>query len=205
MSGVTIYMEGGGQSRDAKSSLRQGMARFLEEIKESVRARRWKWNIVCCGSRNETYAKFMHERQNADDTIVVLLVDAEGPVAVASPGDHLTARDRWDMRDVDDNVVHLMVQAMETWIVADPDTLAAYYGQNFRRNDLPVRPNLEEENRESIARALHRSTQRTQKGAYHKIKHASDLLRLIEPRLVRNRCPKCARMFDILNRIIEGR
>ena len=146
---------------------------------------------------------FMHEQRNAHDTIVVLLVDSEGPVTANSASDHLSTSDCWDMGEVDDDLVHLMIQSMETWLVTDPDTIASYFKQNFRLNDLPVRQNLEEENRELIARALKRSTQHTQKGEYHKIKHASDLLKLINPRLVRDRCPSCARMFDTLNRMIE--
>ena len=205
MSGVTIYMEGGGQSRDAKRTLRQGMARFLEEIKESVRERRWHWNIVCCGSRNEAYESFMHGRQNADDTIIILLVDAEGPVADASPRDHLMARDRWMMRDVEDDVVHLMVQTMETWLVADRCALADYYGQRFRANALPTRQDLEEEGKAEIENALARATRSTQKGQYHKIRHASDLLKMINSQVVRRRCRNCERMFDTLHQMIEER
>jgi hypothetical protein len=68
--------------------------------------------------------------RNNDDAVTMLLVDSEGPLA-GSPCAHLQARDGWDLTDASDGVVHLMVEAMETWIIADPDALAAYYGQRF--------------------------------------------------------------------------
>ena len=57
---------------------------------------------------------------NGDDAFVVVLVDAEKPVDRA-PHLHLQSRDGWDMGFADGNTIHLMVQVMETRIVADPD------------------------------------------------------------------------------------
>ncbi len=203
MSRVAIYMEGGGSGAGTRSVLRQGMDEFLRELKERVREKSWKWTLVCCGPRGEAYRRFMNERKNTGTAIVVLLVDAEGPVTSASPTDHLATSDGWDMEEVDDNAVHLMVQAMETWLVADRDALARYYGQNFRRNALPNRQNLEEENKADIANALEQATRHTQKGKYHKIRHASDLLKSTDPQTVQARCPSCATMFDTLDQMIE--
>ena len=36
-----------------------------------------------------------------------------------------------------------MVQCMEAWFLADKDSLAAYYGNNFKQNALPARPDIE--------------------------------------------------------------
>lgn len=199
-------MEGGGQSRDSKAALRLGMDQFLAEIKEVFRARSRPWKLVCCGPRDSAHRAFRHACAQRDGGVVVLLVDAEGPVTASSPVDHLRARDDWDIEGAYGDMVHLMVQTMEAWIVADSDALSRYYGQNFRRNALPNRQNLEEEGKGDIERALHEATRRTKKGAYHKIRHASDLLARIDPAVVRQRCFHCDRLFDTLIRLagIDG-
>lgn len=193
MSSIAIYMEGGGKRANSKAMLRTGMDAFLAEIKNAYRAKGWHWKLVPCGSRNEAHKGF----QNGDADIVVLLVDSEDPVSLP-PTDHLKARDGWNLNGVNDDYVHLMVQSMEAWIVADPDALAAYYGQGFQKNALPRHQNLEKVNKDDIGDSLDRATQKTQKGKYHKIQHARHLLQCINPTIVRKRCPHCKRLFETL-------
>ena len=202
MSAVEIYMEGGGKGAGTKAALRQGMDAFLRELKDGVRAKSWRWKLVCCGSRNEAFRAFENSHRGRDDAIVVLLVDAESPVN-DSPSTHLTARDGWDLTGMNDNFVHLMVQTMETWIVADPQTLADYYGQGFQANVLPSRPDLEDEDKTTVENALKRATRKTQKGEYHKIRHASELLNRMNSEKVQQRCRHCERLFHSLGRAIE--
>ena len=134
----------------------------------------------------------------------MLLVDAEAAVISDSPRAHLEKRDCWDLRFATDDMVHLMIQAMETWIVADPDALAAYYGQRFLAKALPKAANLESVPQEDIIRALEQATRRTQKGTYHKIRHASQILQRIDPHSVGQRCPACARLFATLGKAIHA-
>ena len=200
---VVIYMEGGGQGRDSKVAIRQGMDTFLTEIKEACRNRSWHWRLVCCGPRNEAYRRFRNELLNNSTGIVVLLVDSETTVNSSGPEKHLAARDGWDFQGIDTDAVHLMVQTMETWIVADPDTLKEYYGRGFRRNALPSHKNLEEVRKERIAEALNRATQETQKGKYDKIRHARHLLQRMDAVAVRQRCLHCKRLFETLLHLIR--
>ena len=95
-----------------------------------------------------------------------------------------------------------MVQTMETWIVADPEALGAYYEQGFQRDALPRHQNLEEVGKDDIAEALDRATQGSEKGKYHKIHHARALLQCIDPARVRRRCPHCDRLFETLLRLV---
>ena len=198
---IAIYMEGGGQSRDSKASLRLGMDTFLAELKNVYRARSRAWKLVCCGPRDSAYRGFRNACAQRDGGAVVLLVDAEGPVTTTTPVDHLRARDGWSLEGVDGEMVHLMVQSMEAWIVADRTQLSRYYGQRFQRNALPRRQNLEQEGKGDVERALYAATRRTQKGAYHKIRHASDLLARIDPAVVRERCSQCDRLFATILRL----
>ena len=179
MSAVTIYAEGGGNS--AATKVRNGMNRFLGRL-NAARARPWRWNLVFCGDRNNAYNKFNTARKNNDPGILVLLVDSEGPVD-ASPRDHLAMEDRWNLRGVENDRIHLMVEVMETWIVADPEALAAYYGRQFRANVLPTRQNLEEICKAQIINALERATERTRKGRYDKVSHAGLLARIDQKKL----------------------
>jgi hypothetical protein len=202
MSSIAIYMEGGGDGKDSKAALRLGMDAFLNPLKDAVRAKEWKWRLVCCGGRNAAFDGFRNAVQNGDDTIVALLVDAEEAVNAPARA-HLQSRDRWDLESSSDNVVHLMVQAMEAWVIADPDALAAYYGQKFRKTALPKARNLETVAKDDVAKALEEATRDTQKGPYHKVRHASDLLKRIDRDKVQKRCPHCARLFDTLLKLIQ--
>lgn len=133
----------------------------------------------------------------------MLLVDSEGPVE-GEPRAHLYARDGWNLNDVDDRSVHLMVQTMEAWIVADVDVLRGYYGQRFNQGALPRTVDLERVSKPTLEHSLQRATERTQKGRYKKIAHASDLLKRIDAEQVKARCRHCGRLFDELGRMIDA-
>jgi hypothetical protein len=221
VSGVAIYVEGGGQSKDQKSALRTGFDQLIREQKEAVRKRGMKWSTVFCGSRNQARAAFLHAlKVKGGSVLCVLLVDSEESLADELPvprtetseervqrlaGDararreHLIRRDGWTFEMSEPEQVHLMVQCMEAWIAADGVALASYYGNNFQANQLPNRRNLEHEPKDSILESLKRATKDTVKKEYGKIKHASALLALIDPRKVRERCPRFATFADWLS------
>ena len=197
MSGVAIYMEGGGKGKESQSALRQGMDGFLRRLKDAARAKKWRWKLVCCGPRGDALRGFQNAVARGDDTVTVLLVDAEGPVT-KPVREHLRDRDKWELGFAEDDAVHLMVQTMETWIVADSAALAGYYGQGFNKKALSDRENLEEEPKANVENKLNRATERSRKGRYHKIEHARHLLERIDAERVQARCPHCRRLFDVL-------
>ena len=197
MTSIAIYMEGGGLSNNGRAALRQGVDAFLGELKQAARNRHWGWKLACVGSRNDAFRAFRRATQLGDAGVVILLVDAEEPVLDA-PLAHLGDRDAWEMGFAEENSVHLMVQTMEAWLVADGDALADYYGQGFRGNALPATPDLESVSKREIERALQTATRATTKGRYDKIRHASQLLQRIKPERVRERCASCGRLLDFL-------
>ena len=207
MTGVTIYLEGGGDGRDTMVALRRGMDAFLGPIKQQARAKSLAWKLVPCGSRQQTFKRFRNAVTGTPpDQLVVLLVDAEAAVGNNTPRAHLQRCDKWNLAFADDDMVHLMVQVMETWIVADPETLAKYYGSHFRANAFPpaATANPETIPKSRIMSSLHAATQRTPKGVYHKIRHASEILQRLDQPRVRQRCPACDRLFDTLERRIAA-
>jgi hypothetical protein len=188
---IAIYVEGGGDSANGKAQLRQGFDALLEPQKAAARARKMHWKLVLCGGRNATFDAFVHATRTAASEVVALLVDAEEPVAASTPEGrvaHLTRRDGWSLGNVIAERVHLMTQCMEAWIVADADTLAAFYGQDFHPNSLPRRSILDDEPKTSLYAALDAATRRTRRGSYGKIRHASEILRRLQPEIVRRRC-----------------
>lgn len=202
MSGVAIYMEGGGTGRDTKSALRQGMDAFLVELKEAARNKSWNWKLVCCGGREQAFRAYRNEQSSTDYSLIILLVDAEGPVA-GQLHEHLNERDGWDLSKAKEDDINLMTQTMETWIVADVDAVAKYYDQGFVPNALPKSDDLEAVAKTDIASALIKATAKTKKGEYHKIRHASNLLKQIDPQVVRTRCSYCERLFELLGLAIS--
>ncbi len=203
MAGIAIYLEGGGDGARTKRSLRRGMDRFLSPLKEAARTRRMHWRLGACGSRENAFSRWSQDPEDTRYPVRILLVDAEDPVQ-GSAADHLRRREGWKFGVHQDHKVHLMAQTMETWLVADPAGLEAYYGARFHRAALPVTPDLESVPRKQMEDALERATARTQKGGYHKTRHAPHLLERIASERVRHRCGMCDRLFAEVGKLIRG-
>jgi hypothetical protein len=100
LSGIAIYIEGGGDSTDSKAAIRRGMATFLAAIRDRARALRWNWKVVPCGSRVAAWEAFQHEVEQNPEVFNVLLVDSEDPV-IGRANHHLHVRDGWDLHPDD--------------------------------------------------------------------------------------------------------
>lgn len=141
---VAIYVEGGGDSKRLRSDCRRGFGKFFE--KAGLKGRMPK--VRACGSRDKAFDQFStaFDQSPSEGDTTLLLVDSEGPVAPgATPWSHLEKRDKWQRPPgVGDDNVHLMVQFMESWFLADKECLAEYFGSGFREASLPANPNVEE-------------------------------------------------------------
>ena len=133
MTGVSIFMEGGGKG-ERRAALRRGMDSFLRSAKAAARRKSLKWQVVACGSRNQAYHRFSEAAARGPGDLLFLLVDSEEGVR-RSPRFHLVARDGWDeLEEVAEDRIQLMVRTMETWLIADIETLRSYYGSRFNGN-----------------------------------------------------------------------
>lgn len=224
MNEIAIYVEGGGDTAQQKAELRTGLDQLLDAQKKEARAKHLGWKLVPSGGRDSAFAAFANAFKNSSDqTLCVLLVDSEDEIPPEESirdeesdeetsqrlskdsktrQNHLSNRDGWKFVGAPPDVIHLMVRCMEAWIVADPVALKIYYGNGFHENQLPVRIDLEDEEKLQIYDKLEKATKDTSKGRYAKISHASKLLALIDPNKVATRCPRFATFTSWLSREI---
>ena len=196
MSEIRVYVEGGGD-KDSKARLREAFSRFFSEPRVYAQSRGIAWRVIPCGSREDTYNAFRLGTRYHRGSAVLLLVDAEAPVA-GTEREHLVAHDRWDLSFAEDDSIHLMTEVMESWLVADGKALAGFYGQGFAAASIPKRKNVEEIAKEDVEKALKDATRNTQPGTYHKTRHAPKILESLDPATVRARAPRCERLFQHL-------
>lgn len=166
--------------------------------------------IVPCGSRRRAYEQFLHSlerpRQVGPIDIVLLLVDSEAPVAGPSPWEHVKNRqgDGWKKPlEAEDDHLHLMVQCMETWFLADRPALEAYFGQGFRDSALPAATaKIEDVGKADLLSKLKAASKDSQKGGYDKGKHSFKLLATLDPEEIRSASPWAERFFSTLDKML---
>lgn len=199
---VRIYVEGGGEEGDGRAKLRIGLQAFIKSLRQD---RSVSWNITASGGRKATYDEYCQALTDHPHALNILLVDSEAGVREGcSPWTHLRERrgDGWSAQGPEDRC-HLMVSMMESWLLADPEALARFYGKGFHPSALPSRFDVEAIPKAEVEEALKRATQDTHKGKYHKIRHGTDLLALISPEKVQQRARHCKRLFETLARLVK--
>jgi len=92
--------------------------------------------------------------------------------------------------------VFWMVELMEAWFLADPDALAAYYGDGFLRNAIGNSADVERVPKLDVVSRLKQATRSTTRGVYDKVKHAPHLLERLDGNRVRLRAEHCRQLFE---------
>jgi hypothetical protein len=194
-----LFVEGGGDSKALRTECRRGFSELLRKAGLAGRLPR----IVPSGSRRDAYGDFCTALDQGEAECF-LLVDSEGPVASgADPWTHLRTRpaDRWARpAGATDDQCHLMVQCMESWFLADLETLADFFGQGFARAALPATADLEAVARADVVHALGVAARPTRKEGYGKGSHSFKLLALIDPARLVAACPHARRFIETLDR-----
>jgi hypothetical protein len=196
---IWLYVEGGGNDNARlKRACREGFHKFLTRAGFVGRMPK----IVACGSRNDAFESF--QTACNEGRAAILLVDAEDALRSESPTKHLLARDNWKFSpQIDDEQVHLMVQCMENWFLADTSALAQFYGQGFQSNALPKALEIESVTKQATFDALEQAARNTKtKGRYHKGRHSYEILQRIDPNKVRKAAPYVERLFVYLDRVL---
>ena len=194
---VRIFIEGGGSGKVSDRVFKEAWTAFFAAAGLTGRMPR----IVRGEGRSTTFRKFSTARRRANE-LLLLLVDSEGPVAADhNAWQHLRARpqDNWEQPlEAGSNSAYLMVQIMETWLLADRDTLRRFFGPSLNENHLGQWPNLEEVHKDTVLKALERATSNCQK-PYSKGKVSFELLGQIDPEQVAAACPHARELLDYLH------
>ena len=199
MSAVT-YIEGGGDRGENLARLfRRSWTRFFAAAGLEGRMPR----VVKGGGRARTFDLFRTAIGNArPGHVPLLLVDSEAKVASGrSPWQHLHSRDGWERpQKARDEQAYMMVQAMETWLLADRNMLRGYFGASLRENALRQWPNLEDVFKRDVFDALGRATAGCPR-PYAKGALSFELLELVDPARVEAVCPHAKALLDFLRNL----
>ena len=117
--------------------------------------------VVRGGPRDQTFHRFATAIANPDsERVPLLLVDSEGPVQAGhSVWKHLQARDKWSQPDGSrEDQAFLIVQFMETWLLADRTALKKHFGEQFKETALKRWPQLEAVRKKTVLDALKKAT-----------------------------------------------
>ena len=194
---IRLYVEGGGVRKTSKSACRRGFQSFVE--KSGLKGRMPE--IIASGSRMNAYSRFAKRSKITvnENECALLLVDAEGPVRNQRPWEHLKDRDGWNHPDgIADDQCHLMVQAMESWFLADRAALGEFFGHGFQVNALPSNPQIEQIAKKDVVDGLNRASRNTTKGRYDKGRHSFEILEKIDPKKVTDASPYAKRLIETL-------
>jgi hypothetical protein len=204
---VKVFVEGGGDSNQLRTNCRKGFSAFLEKAGLKGKMPR----IVACGSRQHAYDDFCTALNNGENAL--LLVDSECAVSAKykedddkleswQPWQHLANRqsDQWETpKNATNSQCHLMVQCMESWFLADRDTLQDFFGQGFNANQLPSANPIEAIDKQQIYDGLAKATKDCKsKASYGKGEHSFKILEKIDPQKVIDASPWAKRFVAVL-------
>ncbi len=179
-----LFVEG--EPKSPNGDLRQGLAKLLEQkLKDN------KPKIIFGGGKTQTIKKFKTNKLDAQQCL--LLIDLD------SPEENIKA----DLIDCDlleysENVFY-MVQEMDSWFLSQPDVLDKFYGKDNNgkliSQKLPKKKAIEIEHPDEKLQEL---TKNTKRGKYHKIKHAVELLKLLDSTKLENDFSEFKRLIEKL-------
>lgn len=197
-----LYVEGGGDSKSLHIACRRGFSEFLRKSGLAGHMPR----IVACGGRRQAYDGFCASPGGRSEEVALLLVDSETAVTSKSPWTHLKERegDAWDQPDgATDKQCHLMVQCMESWFLADKESLRSFFGQDFNENSLPRRADIEAVDKDSVLSSLRAATRQCRRNhSYAKGEISFTVLAAIDPAKVTAASPWAKRLVDSLRELL---
>ncbi len=193
---ASIYLEGGGDSKELHIRCREGFRKLLENCGFKGRLPR----LTACGGRAATFGDFQTGHGSKGDLdYVAMLIDSEEPLDdLEAAWRHLNLHDGWEKpAGAADEQVLFMTTCMETWIVADRTTLADHYGSRLQESALPALHDPEGRSRHEVQQGLAHATRKCV-NAYAKGKRSFELLGKLTPTELGKHLPSFRRMVRIL-------
>lgn len=199
MVSIKIYIEGGGEGKDLDIRFREAWSRFFKRAGLAGKMPR----PVRGKGRANTFDLFSTAIQHCQPgEIPILLLDSEDPVKPDNTvWQHLKAREGWDKPNKATNEhAYLMVQVMETWLLADLANLSNFFGSKFKPDKIADWPDLEAVPKLSVLDALYRATAQCGKRQYAKGRISFDVFGQISPELVQQKCPQAKLFLEFLKK-----
>jgi uncharacterized protein DUF4276 len=195
---ATIFLEGGGDSKELHIRCREGFRQLLE--KSGLKGRMPR--LTACGGRTAAFDDFRTGHATKGDAdYVAMLIDSEEPLEeLDAVWQHLKRRDGWEAPpDAADEQVLFMTTCMETWIVADQNALSDHYGSRLQNSALPTLNDLESRSRQEVQQKLTHAT-RNCSNAYAKGKRSFVVLGKLSPTTLKEHLPSFRRVVRILEK-----
>lgn len=192
-----LFVEGGGNNNDALAKeCREGFTKLLQKANLKGRLPR----IIPCGGRTAAFKDFRNALSHATPgDRLFLLVDSEDPVSSPSAWQHVADRpgDQWiQPLEATEEQLHLMVQCMEAWFLADRAALKRTFG-TLDESPLPkTSVPIEQLDRKKLLQALDRALIK----GYSKGDHSFKILAELDPAKIRAASPWADRFFDTLEK-----
>ena len=165
---IILFVEG--ESKSPNGDLRQGLSKLLaQKLNHKLPS------IVLGDCKTQTINKFLKNRRPCDLTLLLIdLYKQDNEINQDLKNNQLLARQ---------SDVFYMVQEMESWFISQPKILNAFYGCD--NNKKKISDKLLKKKATEISKPneeLIKITKTTQNRSepYHKIKHAIELLKLLD-------------------------
>lgn len=203
---VKLYVEGGGDSNSLHYTCREAFRIFLQRAGFEGNMPR----IVACGSRQAAFNDFRTACSKPREK-ALLLVDSETRVTTRFPWEHLTTQPDESIikpPQAQDDQCHLMVVCMESWFLADKESLSDFFGQGFNINALPQSQEIESIPKNDVYKGLQAAIiacKTKGKNSYDKGKHSFAILKCIDPVKVRSASSWADRFMDTLEQYMGSR
>ena len=194
---IKIYIEGGGEGKDLDSRFREAWSKFFKAAGLSgqmPRPVRGKGRL----NTHDLFVTAFNARKK--DELPLLLLDSEEALQDGhTVWQHLKVRDQMEKpSQATEEHAYLMVQVMETWLLADTDALRRYFGSKCKIEKIPAWANLEAIDKKRIFDTLQQVTADCGVKVYAKGKVSFELLGTISPEKVKEKCPQAKRLLDFL-------
>lgn len=206
---IQIYIEGDTSKKGKNSaiSLTKGFHYFFNDLQEKAKKKNILIRPILCGSTDLTFRIFQGANRNSNNAFLCFLVDSDKPLEDKdTPKIFLQREKKWNLKNINENQCHLMVQIMESWFLADVETLKTFYSQKFNSSAIPKTKDVEKIHKTNVESSLDKATKKTQKGIYceNKLRHSAELLIKIDVIKIRQRAKHCERLFQTIEEIIDG-
>jgi len=205
---VRLYIEGDKKEKGKGSfiSLRQGFNQFFGKWAEKEKLN-LKFDNNILGSRGDAVNIFLKIGAFHPNDLILLLIDSEREKDKNKSAKAFLQEDfpNSDFGNVKESQCHFMVQAMESWFMADKEKLAACFDAKFSEKALPQHKEIEKIPKTEVLEKLKKATKDTRngKGEYGKGTDSGKILGEIRPDKVIDAAPHCKKLFTDIKEAIK--